>query len=85
MKIDVPVTDESFLEMVKEQLAKVSAEYGHKYNSTNEFYGVLHEEVHEILHAVQEGKGFVTSELLGKMIKACSTIIRGSRSYMQND
>lgn len=84
MKIKTPTTDESILELIKDQLGKVSAKHGHKYVSAEHLLGVIAEEQHELLHAIQQGKGNVTTEVLSELIDIAVVCIKGARSYMHN-
>lgn len=85
MHIKTPVTDKSFLEMVTKQLGMVSAEHGHRYHSGEEMVGVLTEEYLEVLDAIRESKGKISSHVLSELIDIAVVCVRGARDYMHNN
>jgi len=82
MKLNKPFNDEAMIEAITSQLALVTARHGHTYNSPEELLGVIMEEQHELLHAIHEGKGHVTTQALGELIDIAVVCIRGARAYM---
>lgn len=84
MNVSKPLTDYRVFELIKEQLDRVTADHGYEYHSAEEMNGVLAEEAHELLHAVHEGKGHVTTDVLGELIDIAVVCIRGARSYIHN-
>lgn len=82
MQIDKPMTDDRVFELIREQLGQVTEKYAPTYNSAEELLGVITEEQHELLHAIHNGKGNITTAVLGELIDIAVVCIRGARSYM---
>lgn len=85
MKINKPLNDTEMLKVIHDQLERVTERHGFKYHSAEEMLGVISEEIHELLHAVHEGKGQVTTAVLGELIDVAVVCVRGARSYMHRD
>lgn len=82
MKINKPFTDEEIISAIINQLEMVTTKYGEKYNSAEELLGVLTEEYHELIEAVRNGKGVVTTRVLEELVDIAVVCVRGARSYM---
>ena len=82
MKINKPFTDIEMIAAIESQLERVTKKHGLQYHSSEELFGVISEEVHELLHAIHEGKGHVTTAVLSELIDVATVCIRGARSYI---
>ena len=67
---------------ILDQLAIVTDRHGHTYNSSEELLGVIAEEQHELLHAIHERKGEVTTKVLAELIDIAVVCVRGARAYL---
>ncbi|MBV5330382.1 MAG: hypothetical protein JZU65_22580, partial [Chlorobium sp.] len=68
--------------LLTDQLRIVSEKYGDKYHSAEELLGVVTEEYHELIGAIREGRGQVTTMVLTEMIDLAVACIKGARSYI---
>jgi FixJ family two-component response regulator len=82
MNIPKPFTDESMVNAILDQLARVTERHGQTYASAEELLGVIAEEQHELLHAIHEGKGEVTTKVLSELIDIAVVCVRGARAYL---
>ncbi len=82
MQIKKPLTDEAVIELITNQLKKVTERYSYQYHSAEEMLGVLTEEYHEVIDEVRAGKGHITSAVLGELIDLAVVCVRGARPYM---
>jgi len=85
LKIKIPVTDDSFCELIHEQLGRDSADSGHKYKSGEEILGALTKCQYLLLSAMHKGHGHVTSEVLGELVGIAAVAVKSARSYMHNN
>jgi len=82
MRIETPFNDEAMVKAIVDQLKMVTDLRGYSYHSAEEMLGVMVEEQHELLDAIHEGRGNITSSVLGELIDIAVVCIRGARSYM---
>jgi hypothetical protein len=82
VKINTPFTDEDMIKAIVDQLTIVTERYALMYNSPEEMLGVMSEEQHELLHAIHEGRGQVTTAVLSELIDIAVVCVRGARGYI---
>ena len=85
MNIRTPMTDDTFIAMVKDRLGMVSAKHGHKYNSPEELRGVLGEEYDEVKEAIRAGRGEVTTDVLSELVDIAVVCVRGARGLAYSE
>lgn len=68
MKITAPLTDTQTLDLIEGQLEMVTARYSHSYHSAEEMLGVLTEGYHELIDAIRDGNGQITTTVLSELI-----------------
>jgi FixJ family two-component response regulator len=82
LKINKPFTDEDMIKAIVDQLKIVTERYALTYNSPEEMLGVMSEEQHELLHAIHEGRGQVTTSVLSELVDIAVVCVRGARGYI---
>ena len=85
MDLKPPIIDDNTFQIIKNQLGLVSAKHGYKYISAEHLLGVMVEEHHELIHAIHDGKGKITTAVLSELIDIAVVCVKGVRSYMQNE